>query len=314
MKLIATLLLLTSAGISYSQHTNFNTQRNWSLNKKEVMLGFGATQFTGDLGGRDRIGTDYSLADIDFPSTSIGGMAGYRFRFHPYWATTTSLNIGQLRGDDALTNEIIRESRNLHFKTMVFEVSQRIEFIALAREKFGARYNISGHSKRMRDHNDQLYFFTGAGVNYFNPKARYNGEWIKLRPLHTEGQGLDGGPRQYLPVTLTVPFGIGMRYGIGRMWRVGLEATYVKTFSDYIDDVHGEYYDPAILAAQVGPEAAYLSNPAKDNTTWFAPGQQRGDKQMDAYYYLNVVVIRNVTYKDYARQRKMHRWRGRYKF
>lgn len=314
MKLIATLLLLTTASLSYAQHTNFNTQRNWSLNKKELMIGFGATQFTGDLGGRNQIGTDYSVVDIDWPSTSIGGMLGYRYRFHPYWATTTSFNIGMLRGDDALTNEIIRESRNLHFKSIVIELQQRIELIVLAREKFGARYNISGHSKRMRDHNDQLYFFTGAGVNYFNPKARYNGDWVALRPLKTEGQGLDGGPDTYLPVTLTIPFGIGMRYGIGRMWRVGLEATYVKTFSDYIDDVHGEYYDPAILASQVGPEAAYLSNPATDNVTWFAPGQQRGDKQKDAYYYVNVVVIRNITYKDYARQRKVHRWRGRYKF
>ncbi|MFN5879344.1 MAG: hypothetical protein ACK44B_10775, partial [Flavobacteriales bacterium] len=91
-----------------------------------------------------------------------------------------------------------------------------------------------------------------------------------------------------------------------------LEATYVKTFSDYIDDVHGYYYDPTKLGS---PEAAYLSNPSETNTTWFAPGQMRGQKQKDAYYYVNFVVQRNVTYKDYAKQRRSYQWnRGRYKF
>jgi hypothetical protein len=278
------------------------------------MIGFGATQFLGDLGGRDMIGKDYSLADIDFPSTHMGGMIGYRFRFHPYWATSSTINIGMIRGNDAMTNEVIRNSRNLHFRSMVYEFQQRIECIILANEKFGARNNMSGHSKRMKNKNDQVYLFTGIGVSYFNPKAQYNGSWVALRPLKTEGQGLDGGPSEYLPVTATIPFGIGMRTGIGRMWRIGIEATYVKTFTDYMDDVSGSYYDPNLLAAQVGADAAYLSNPAQQNTTWFAPGQQRGDEQKDAYFYLNLVLTRNLTYKDYARQRKMNKWKGSYKF
>jgi len=324
--LVLFFVVAASTATVHAQHTNFNTQRNWSLNKKEIMFGFGATQFTGDLGGRDRIGTDYSLVDIDLPSTSIGGMIGFRYRFHPYWATTTSLNIGRLKGDDALTNEVIRESRNLHFRSVVVELHQRIECIVFANEKFGARYKLPGH-KGFKDHNEQIYLFTGVGINYFNPKARYNGSWTALRPLNTEGQGLDPmmvypgenkepflytPPKQYLPITATIPFGIGMRFGVGRMWRFGLEATYVKTFSDYIDDVHGYYYDPTKLGS---PEAAHLSNPSETNTTWFAPGQMRGQKQKDAYYYVNFVVQRNVTYKDYAKQRRSYQWnRGRYKF
>jgi hypothetical protein len=311
MRYIFALIFISAAYGSYCQHTNFNTQRNWSLNKKEIMFGFGVTQFTGDLGGRDQIGTDYSLVDIDFPSTSWGGMVGYRYRFHPYWATTTSFNFGRLKGDDALTNEVIRESRNLHFRTMVFELSQRIECIVFANEKFGARYKLPGH-KGFKDHNEQIYLFVGAGINYFNPKALYNGSWVALDPLNTEGQGLAGGAKETLPVTATIPFGVGFRFGVGRMWRFGLEATYVKTFSDYIDDVHGTYYDPSQLGS---PEAQYLSNPAIDNTNWFAPGQMRGQPQKDAYYYVNIVVQRNITYKDYAKQRRGYQWnRGRYKF
>ncbi len=301
-------------GTAYAQHTNFNTQRNWSLNKKEIMFGIGATQFLGDLGGRDQIGKDYSLADLDLPSTSIGGMIGFRYRFHPYFATTTSLNVGLLKGNDALTNEIIRESRNLHFRSIIVELSHRFEIIILANEKFGARYSLSGHSKKMRETNTQLYLFGGIGVAYFNPKAKYNGSWTALRPLSTEGQGLDGGPEMYSRITATIPLGIGFRVGLNRMWRIGIEATYVKTFSDYIDDVSGEYYDRNILATQVGDDAAYLSNPSTQNSTWFGTGQQRGDEQKDAYFYLNLTFYRNITYKDYAKQRRMNKWKGRYKF
>ncbi len=313
MKQLVCLVLLCTATVAFGQHTNFNTQRNWSLNKKEILFGGGITQFLGDLGGRNRVGTDYSLADVDWPSSGWSAMAAYRYRWHPYWATTTEVNVGLLRGNDAHTMEIIRRSRNLHFRSMVIELKQRIEIIILANEKFGARYNIPG-LKGMRNHNEQIYLFSGAGIAYFNPKALYQGSWTALRPLGTEGQGLADGPRKYLPVTATVPFGIGLRMGINRMWRVGIEATYVKTFSDYIDDVSGSYYDRNELAAQNGAASAYLSNPSVQNTAWFSTNQQRGDNEKDAYYYINVVFARNVTYKDYARARRMHKWKGIYKF
>lgn len=306
-----TFLFILLVSCSFAQHSNFNTQRNWSMNKKEIVFGIGGTQFLGDLGGRNRIGKDYSLADIDIPSTGIGGMIGYRYRFHPYWATTSSLNIGMLRADDAKTSEIIRNSRNLHFRSLIVEVHQRLELIVYAKEKVGARYKVRGHNYA-KNKNTQVYLFGGVGVSYFNPKAKYNGSWVALRPLNTEGQGMPGGADKTMPITLTLPVGFGARVGIGQMWRLGIEATYVKTFSDYIDDVHGVYYDPAKLGSS---QAAYLSNPAQNNSQWFNPGQQRGDKQNDAYFYLNIVAQRNITYKSYTKQRSKYTWKGgRYKF
>lgn len=294
------------------------------------MFGFGATQFLGDLGGRDRVGTDFSLVDIDWPSTHVGGMVAYRYRFHPYWATTFNLAGGMVRGNDALTNEVVREARNLHFKSFIIEYQQRIEAIVYANEKFGARQRIKG-LKHFKNRNEQIYLFTGVGCVYFEPKALYNGSWVKLRPLRTEGQGLedhlvfpiDGENaheivtphKPYKPITVTIPFGIGMRMGIGQMWRMGIEATYVKTFSDYMDDVSTYYYDPVAIEAATGSDAAALSNMATTNTTWFAPGQVRGDPtEKDAYFYLNLVFSRNITYKNYPSYSRSVKWKGRYKF
>lgn len=300
MKYTTLAIITLAANFAFAQPTNFNTQRNWSMNKKELLFGLGATGFLGDLGGANQVGTDYSIKDLDLPSTGFGGLIGFRYRFHPYYATTTTLNIGMVRGDDAKTADLIRNSRNLHFRSPIINLSQRFEIILLANEKIGRRFNIPG-LKGFKDHNEQFYLFGGIGITYFNPKAKYNGSWTALRPLSTEGQGLPDGPGEYLPVTATVPLGVGVRMGINRFWRVGLEATYVKTFSDYIDDVSGSYYDPAILQSQKGDAAAYLSNPASANAIWFSPGDQRGDKQNDAMFFVNVTVYRNITYSTVGR-------------
>lgn len=295
MKYISLSIITLLSTLGFAQSSNFNTQRNWAMNKKEISLGLGVTQFLGDLGGANQIGTDYSLKDLDFPSTSIGGSLSYRYRFHPYYATSTMLNIGMVRGNDALTTDPARNGRNLNFRSITIGLSQRIEIILLANEKIGRRYNIPG-LRGFKDHNEQLYLIAGLGAMYYNPKALYtDGSWYALQPLHTEGQGLSGGPDQYKRITATVPLGIGVRMGINRMWRVGIEATYVKTFTDYIDDVGGVYYDPAILTAQYGAMSAALADRA---SYYNVPGDMRGQKQKDAVFYVNIMVTRNITYRS----------------
>jgi len=306
--LLSTLLLfLIPSGLLFAQHSNFNTQRNWSLHKKELQFGLGATQFNGDLGGSYGVGRDYSLKDIDWQSTGIAGWVGYRQRFHPYFATTSSLCVFNLRGNDKYSGEPVRNARSLAFRSLCFEFQQRLEFIFLANEKFGSTFNLPGNYSK-KNHSQQYYVFGGVGLLFTNPKGEYtDGSWVALRPLKTEGQA-----KTYSPLTLTLPVGLGFRYGISRMWRVGVEVSYVKTFSDYIDDVSTTYADPTTLSS---PEAAYFSNPAVGNPS-FAPGQKRGDsKQKDAYYHLNVIVTKNLTYKDYGRQRKKYNLKstGRYK-
>jgi hypothetical protein len=292
----------------FAQHTNFNSQNNWSLNKKELQIGLGATQFNGDLGGSYSVGQDYSTKDIDWPSTGLAGWLGYRQRFHPYFATTTSLCVFNLKGDDKYSEEATRNARNLHFRSLNFEIQQRLEFIFFATERFGAKYNLPG-SRAKTNRNEQYYVFGGLGLCYFNPQAEFkDGTWMNLRPMKTEGQ-----EKAYSPITLTVPFGFGFRVGVGREYRVGLEIAYVKTFSDYMDDVSTVYADPNSFDSQT---AAYFSNPAVGDPM-FGPGNQRGDsKNKDAYYHLNLILTKNLTYKDYGRQRSRNgavKPRGRYK-
>jgi hypothetical protein len=304
---IILLLITISPLLVLAQHTNFNTQRNWSLHKKELQIGFGATQFNGDLGGSVGVGRDYSIKDLDAQATGFAGWIGYRQRFHPYFATTSSLCVFQLKGNDKWSEEPTRNMRSLNFQSLCFEVQQRLEFIFAANEKFGSVFNLPGnYSKKSRS--QQYYIFGGLGMLYYNPKSEYiDGRLVALRPLKTEGQS-----QMYSPFTLTIPAGIGFRMGVSRMWRVGLELAYVKTFSDYVDDVSTLYANPNALPSQ---EAVYFSNPVAGNPM-FNPGEKRGDSnQKDAYYHVNLIVTRNLTYKDYGKQRKKYNLKsvGRYK-
>jgi len=301
------LLVIAVSYNTYAQRINFNTQRNWSLNKKELLIKVGPTQFLGDLGGANTSNYDYSLKDWDWQALGFNVGVGYRYRFHPMFATSSTLSYVMLRGDDKYSEETVRNARNLNFRTSMFEFEQRLEFILFSVEKFSSTYKLPG-ARGGKRRNQQYYFFGGIGASYFNPKGKYQDSWVALRPLKTEGQA-----KPYSPIAFSIPSGFGMRMGIGAQWRIGLEATYNMVFSDYIDDVSTVYADPASFS---DPAAAFLSNPSDPAITvgvpngsvggfnWFGAGYQRGDnKQRDSYYRLNIVIAKNLTYKDYGRQR-----------
>jgi hypothetical protein len=296
----------------YSQTTNFNSTKNWRRNKKELVLNIGPTGFLGELGGKDVVGNNYSLADLDLKSTTMNVGFSFRYRFKPFFATSSIIDIGQVKGDDKLTLEPARNARNLNFKSTLLTVYQRLEFLFYFKESFGHKYNFKGVSGK-KNHNEQIYLFGGVGLCYFNPMGNYNGQWVKLKPLHTEGQGFPNRPKEYSLVTPIIPVGIGFRMGIDRMWRVGLELTYFKTFSDYIDDVSTTGFDTDLLQEKYGAAAAYLSNPARteEKKAWFSNGQQRGNpKYKDAFVYANVIIVRNITYKVTAPRRPQLKWKG----
>jgi hypothetical protein len=307
-----TLVLLTCLLLGFAttaQFSNFNSQKNWSINKKEFIFGGGATQFLGDLGGQDGIGKDYSLADLNMRATNYNVMLGFRYRFHPNFATTSQINFGKYRASDFFTNNEGRSIREIDIKSTLISIYQRYEYIFFANEKIGRRNKIPGLNG-VRDRNTQCYLYTGAGLAYYNPQGGPNSKYegVSLRPLSTEGQGFTGGADSYKSVTAIVPFGLGYRIGLGRMWRVGLEATYFKTFTDYMDDVSTTYYSFTANQIQTSPEAIYFSNPS-ENWTIFQNGDKRGDKQKDAYFYLNLFFSKNITYKSYVRGKEI-KWNG----
>lgn len=283
-----------SAFTSHAQwkNTNFTTSDYWKGQQKEFFFGIGVTNFLGDLGGLDRIGTDYSFVDLEWSTTRPSGHLGFRYRFRPWISTTTILQYGLLMGSDALTNEPARRNRNLSFKTHLIELSQHLEFVIYNNEYYGKRHKIKG-LKGMRNKNTLVYIFSGITGFMYMPMAQGG---PLLRPLHTEGQGLPGGPDEYGLFNYGIPFGLGVKIGLDRLWRISFELSYTKTFTDYLDDVSGDYYDNNAILDAYGSDAAHWADPSSGAfPTWTNPGEMRGDpKQKDAYFFFNVSIIRNL--------------------
>ena len=283
---------------SYSQ--GFTRPNDWKKYRKEVVFQAGASEFLGDLGGLNKVGTDFSPADMEFALTRPAFSLAYRYKFTKNFNVHTSFNYLLVAGDDKLTTEQFRNNRNLNFKSNIFELAVRAE-VSFFASKVGHRYGIKKTlSRRHKGKSNEFILFAGIGGFYFNPKGKNpaTGQYEKLYPLHTEGQGLADGPKQYKRISISIPMGIAWRMTLNKLWCVGLELNYRKTFTDYIDDVHGTYYNKAALAEAYGTKSVIMADPSLGNIPGATSpngdgtGAQRGDKEKDSYMSLQVTVGR----------------------
>ena len=267
----------------------FRNSGYWKTHRSEYMIGLGISNFLGELGGRDQIGSPF-VWDLELSQTKPAVSLGYRYHTAEKQALRLNFTYGILAGNDNLTKEVFRNNRNLNFKTDIFELQLCYE-LHLYKEELGHIYDLRG-VKGTKSSRVGLYLFAGVGGFYFDPKAQLNNAWIKLRPLGTEGQGLPDGPELYDQYQFCIPMGIGLRKAFSKQWSGGLELQYTKTFTDYIDDVSGVYYDNDAIRTAYGDIAAYLADPSLNNPEaggeWATiTGAQRGDPDdLDAYIFL----------------------------
>lgn len=288
----------------------FRQSSYWKTHRQELEFGFGVSNFLGELGGRNQIGSPF-VWDLELSKTRPAASIGYRYYIARKMALRGRLTYGVLAGNDNLTTEPYRMNRNLSFKSEIYEASLVYE-LHLYREELGHIYDLRG-VKGTKSSRVGLYLFIGIGGFYFDPKAQFNNTFVRLKPLGTEGQGLPNGADEYNNLQMCVPMGVGLRKALSKAWSVGLELQYTKTFTDYIDDVSGVYYDNAAIGAAYGPEAAFLANPSLGtlppeygNPT--AEGAERGDPDdLDAYIFVKA----KVEYKLYKYRSGSKKYRAR---
>ena len=290
---------------SYSQSFRFGSF--WKQSRNELVFGGGASYFLGELGGRDQVGSNF-VQDLEISKTRYVINLGYRYFLLEPLSVKTSFYYGMVSGDDNTTKEPYRANRNLHFRSPVYEASLLLEY-HLLKTRTGSRYNIRG-ARSSGGFSLGVNVFFGAGYMFFNPQAQYQrtGSWIDLHPLNTEGQGLSVGgvvgPAPYKKSSLVLPFGIAFRYSVSQMIKLGLEIGSRITFTDYIDDVSGVYYDKEEIRKAKGDEAAWFADPSLGTIpivtdgAWSSdptlPGRERGDAtDKDSYGF----VVLTANYK-----------------
>ncbi|MBX0292785.1 outer membrane beta-barrel protein [Hymenobacter sp. HSC-4F20] len=160
-------------------------------------------------------------------------------RFAPRISGRASLAYGRITGDDSKAADQndgdakYRYNRNMNFRNDI------LEFAAT-----GVFDLIENRNNYIRRPDFVPYVFAGVGVIHHNPKGLIGpnsnniseGSYVALQPLRTEGQA-----DAYSLTQFVIPFGAGARYKLNKQFDVGLELGFRKTFTDYLDDVSGNY-------------------------------------------------------------------------
>lgn len=323
IKKLLIFLLIISPIFASAQYRNSSKKRSsvrtgnsFAKRKKprpEFIIGAGASNFLGELGGANQIGT-FFVRDLEFKATRPSAQIAIRYKFNNRFAVKGGFYYQLLNGSDKLTKEPFRNNRNLSFRSNVLEVSGQLEFF-ITKEQQGSRYKIK-NAKGLKNYDFQAYLFAGVGGFYFNPQAKYRGNWENLQPLGTEGQGLADGPgKKYSRFSVCIPYGIGVKEAITKEFALGLEIGIRKTFTDYIDDVSGVYYDNAALRAARGDMAADLADPSLLNMPaelggnsiggiQSGAGQVRGhSNHKDAYMFMNITLSYKIPAKRRTRSK-----------
>lgn len=208
------------------------------------------------------VGTASYMGDLS-PSPSALNLnlgLGFRYYIKNKLSVRAKVNYFRLKASDQKSGDVVR---NLSFRSDNLQVG--LQFVY----DFFHFYANDHKRKRVTP-----YVFTGIQALFFNPKTQYNGVWYELQVLNTEG-------KNYAKTTLCVPLGIGFRIKLTPNVDLGLELSYQQTFTDYLDDVSGNYRDNremtgiAATLADRTSEGGNTPSETRDGKHW-KEGSKRG--------------------------------------
>ncbi len=177
----------------------------------------------------------------------------------------------QIAGNDADADDD-RVERNLSFRANCLELSAlgAINLTPMGL-RFYQRSTLNFHA------------FAGVGLLYFNPKAKYQGEWHALQPLRTEN-------KDYSRFQFVIPAGIGARIKLDPFFNILVEGGYRFTFTDYLDDASStRYVDGALLKNDLA--RALADRRVEIDTQPSRPtevGKRGNPDENDGYLILNI--------------------------
>lgn len=245
--------------LSFSQHS-------------EVGIMLGVSAYQGDL----------SPSSNRLNPGQINPMVGIfgRKNFNQYLAARLGFNYGVLSAEDSKSTIESAKIRNLSFRSNIFEGNLMLEF------------NILGYEPYNLEKPWSPYIFAGIAFFHYNPKAKYDGEWVELQPLGTEGQGLTNYPDRtpYNLNSFSIPMGGGIKFALSDTWNIGAEVGLRMAFTDYLDDVSKTYVEESLLLEQ-NPLSAALANRTGN---LIEAGSVRGNNKVsDWYAFIGITLSRN---------------------
>lgn len=276
-----------------------------------VGINVGMSDLWGDVGTKSIL-DHYNNGNYWSNARFMGGLYG-RYQPHPALGIRLGVNYGMLYANDNFNEDKAKKAssieddayqryvRNLNVRTRIWEAQLLFEVNL-------RRFNLESNAAS-KHFNPYIavgvggYNFRAKGQN-LNESTGYRG-WVDLDDLNLEGQGSPGGPPKYSRWQVNVPMGLGLRWDIGRQLGLGIEYMYRYCFTDYLDNVSGNYVDPNQFGNGIETRDANTSKMMYDKS-WqieksikHAPGEKRGNSSVkDGYSTISI----NFYYKIKSRK------------
>lgn len=233
-------------------------------------------------------GAIYYVGDLNkahFKSNHLALGLLYRYNINKRFAFRVNFLFGNVDGNDAWSNDLNLQNRNLSFRSNITEL--------------GGMFEINYYSYQPSDKTDRFTTYLLFGFSYFrmNPEAQLEDVWYELNALKTEGQSLEAGAKKYNLNAFAIPVGLGIKFNLGKRMAIGLEYSLRFTFTDYLDDVSTAYYPADLLLIEVGDVSAELSDRRIDKTIPTSDfegnptGLQRGDSSHNDWYGVANIMV-----------------------
>lgn len=253
--------------------TFFIISSNIFAQKLSVGVWAGISNYFGDLN---------TNANFEYAGPGAGFFV--RRAFNTRFAYKAGVNYGKVAFSDEANDNSFQTTRNLSFESSVIEFNNQIEF------------NFFKFDVTKPKHNFTPYILLGVSVFYFNPTTTLDGERVRLQEYATEGQETDDNSKgKYVRASFAIPMGFGFKYSFDPRWTLGLEGGIRKTFTDYLDDISGEYpvyinnTPDNALGAQLSDRSGEVGEPIG------LPGKQRGsNNRKDDYLFVGLSLSYNI--------------------
>jgi hypothetical protein len=235
--------------------------------KFSVTYAAGVANYAGDL----------QKKAYTFSQCQLSGTLGLEYEISEHFIARADISGAKVSAADRHSGIPSQVARNLEFTSNIEEFALIAEYDFLSLKNYQAT----------------PYVFAGVGVYHFNPYTSDQlGDKIYLRPLGTEGQGMNGDSKYNL-TQLNIPYGAGVKVALSKDIRLGIEVGFRKLFTDYLDDVSG-YYAKFSDLSPGAQQYAYRGTGA------YPAGQRRGNSGADDDYYFTQLTlsVRLVSHKE----------------
>lgn len=227
-------------------------------------------------------GLSYYMGDINprkpFSQSRLGFGAIVRYYDNTRWAFRFTYSYLSLESSDAVAK--YRPERGLSFNTKVHDFSLVAEFNFLDYFTGSRRSKISP------------YLFGGVSFFTFNPKADDGTELYNILTDVDSYENIPAdGEAKYNKFTLSLPFGMGVKYSLSKRIGVALEWRMNLAFTDWLDDCHAYYpmYAANETNVQYSDPTGFTNDGTGANDLKYI---QRGNSSNNDWYgYLNVSVV-----------------------